>query len=154
MVLLSHLLRIYQGGQILGSCLLRERSRVALITHHLVPRVVHGKGSERQRKRPKKIGRLCQACHDFVHRIASPETLAKDYLEYQAITEEDRHSAVCKDGRQAQQLKIETPRAGDCTMNELRGRNRQLTKANVFLRLVNFTKQRDIYQLQDAHRPR
>lgn len=154
MVLPSHLLRIYQGGQILRSCLLCERSRDPLTTHQLVPRVVHGKGRERQRKRPKKVGRLCHACHDFVHRIASPETLAEDYLEYQAITEEDRHSAVCKDSLQAQQLKIETPRAGYCTMNELRGKNRQMTKANVLLRPVKFTKQRDIYQLQDAQRPR
>ena len=69
MVLPSHLLRIYQGGQILRSCLLRERSHVSL-------------------------------------------------------------------------------------MNELRGRNRQLTKANVLLRPVKFTKQRDIYQLQGAQRPR
>ena len=65
-----------------SNCELCERSHFALTAHHLVPRSVRDialKHGWHKKETLSRIAWLCRGCHDYVHRIASPTTLGKEY---------------------------------------------------------------------------
>ena len=63
-----------------AACEICERDWVRLTYHHLIPKQVHDKVRKRkwhEEWRLNSVAWLCRACHDFVHRIASNEELAR-----------------------------------------------------------------------------
>lgn len=71
-------------------CALCERNHINLSAHHLIPRAVHDKAIKRGwasdlTECRTRIAWLCRACHDFVHKIASHEQLAKHYNTVEAL---------------------------------------------------------------------
>ena len=64
-----------------SACEICERDWVRLTYHHLIPKQVHDKVLKRKWHEPWRLNSvawLCRACHDFVHRIASNEELARE----------------------------------------------------------------------------
>lgn len=74
------------------ACELCERPWIPLTQHHLVPRAIVTKAVRRgwvdDRER-SNIAWLCRACHNFVHRVASHEELARDGRTIQRLLERD-----------------------------------------------------------------
>ncbi len=65
-----------------SACELCGRDWIPLTYHHLIPRSTHDKVRKRgwhPEWRLNAVAWLCRACHDFVHRVASNEELAKDW---------------------------------------------------------------------------
>ena len=64
-----------------SACEICERDWIPLTYHHLIPKQVHEKALKRkwhEEWRLNSVAWLCRACHNFVHRIANNEELAKD----------------------------------------------------------------------------
>ena len=65
-----------------SACEMCERDWVPLTYHHLIPRQVHAKVLKRewhQAWQLNSVAWLCRACHNFVHRIAGNEELAREW---------------------------------------------------------------------------
>jgi hypothetical protein len=71
-------------------CEICERSWIPLTYHHLIPKAVHAKVLKREwhsEDQLENVAWLCRACHNFVHRVASNEELAKDYFTVERLVE-------------------------------------------------------------------
>jgi 5-methylcytosine-specific restriction endonuclease McrA len=65
-------------------CEICSREHVPLTYHHLIPRQTHAKAVKRGWHKDwelNKVAWLCRACHNYVHKIASNEELAKEYYD-------------------------------------------------------------------------
>ena len=65
------------------ACELCARAWIPLTYHHLIPRATHDKVRKRgwhAEWRLDAVAWLCRACHDFVHRVASNEDLARHWF--------------------------------------------------------------------------
>ncbi|KAL8766678.1 MAG: hypothetical protein Q9209_006608 [Squamulea sp. 1 TL-2023] len=75
-----------------SACEICERDWIPLTYHHLIPKQIHAKAIKRawhQEWQLNSVAWLCRACHNFVHRIASNEELAKDYWSVHRLMERD-----------------------------------------------------------------
>lgn len=103
-IFLAQILRVYVGSGTAQhataaatdtkpeACELCERSWIPLTQHHLVPRAIASKAVKRgwvDDRETSNLAWLCRACHNFVHRMASHEELAKDGRSIQQLL--DRH---------------------------------------------------------------
>ena len=74
------------------ACEICERSYIPLTYHHLIPRAVHAKSLKRgwhEEWQLNKVAWLCRACHSFVHRVASNETLAREFDTVEKLVERE-----------------------------------------------------------------
>jgi 5-methylcytosine-specific restriction endonuclease McrA len=65
-------------------CEICSREHIPLTYHHLIPRQTHAKAIKRGWHKDwelNKVAWLCRACHNYVHKIASNEELAKEYYD-------------------------------------------------------------------------
>ena len=71
------------------ACELCARAWIPLTYHHLIPRATHDKARKRgwhPEWRLDAVAWLCRACHDFVHRVASNEELARQWYTVERLT--------------------------------------------------------------------
>ena len=76
------------------ACQLCARSYIPLTAHHLIPRQVHVKAIKRGwvtdlAEFQTRIAWVCRACHNFVHRIARNEELARYFNTVEALEERE-----------------------------------------------------------------
>ncbi|KAE9992616.1 Bifunctional cytochrome P450/NADPH--P450 reductase [Venturia inaequalis] len=73
-------------------CELCGREHVGLSYHHLIPRSVHAKVLKRGWHKEwelSKVAWLCRACHSFVHKIESNESLAREWFTIERLAERE-----------------------------------------------------------------
>ncbi|QDS71325.1 hypothetical protein FKW77_002045 [Venturia effusa] len=73
-------------------CELCGRDHVGLSYHHLIPRSVHAKVLKRGWHKEwelSKVAWLCRACHSFVHKIESNESLAREWYTIEKLAERE-----------------------------------------------------------------
>ncbi|KAI5361553.1 putative HNH nuclease [Septoria linicola] len=73
-------------------CEICQREQLPLTYHHLIPRAVHAKAVKRGWHKEwelNKVAWLCRACHSYVHRIASNETLGKELFSVELLMDRD-----------------------------------------------------------------
>ncbi|EXJ84948.1 hypothetical protein A1O3_05623 [Capronia epimyces CBS 606.96] len=74
------------------ACEICGRDWVPMTYHHLIPKEVHAKVLKRgwhEEKRLNSVAWLCRACHNFVHRMASNEELAREWYTIDLICSRD-----------------------------------------------------------------
>ncbi|TLD20083.1 Bifunctional cytochrome P450/NADPH reductase [Venturia nashicola] len=75
-----------------SECEICGREHVGLSYHHLIPRSVHAKVLKRGWHKEwelSKVAWLCRACHSFVHKIESNESLAREWFTIERLAERD-----------------------------------------------------------------
>ena len=73
-------------------CDICRRSWVPLTFHHLIPKGVHEKVLKRgwhTEDQLNNVAWLCRACHEFVHRVASLEQLAKEWYTVEKLLDRE-----------------------------------------------------------------
>ncbi|KAK4444959.1 hypothetical protein QBC34DRAFT_473309 [Podospora aff. communis PSN243] len=74
------------------ACEICQRDWINLSYHHLIPRFVHAKVVKRGWHRAdelQNVAWLCGACHQFVHRFANHEDLARKYYTVELLLAEE-----------------------------------------------------------------
>jgi len=73
-------------------CEICLRDWIPLTYHHLIPKKVHAKALKRgwhEEWRLNSVAWLCRACHNFVHRVAGNEELAKEWWSVERLLERE-----------------------------------------------------------------
>lgn len=85
--------------QSVKECEICGRDWVRLTYHHLIPRFVHAKVVKRgwhRKEDLQNVAWLCGACHQFVHRFASHEELARYYHTVDLLLEQEEIANFAK----------------------------------------------------------
>jgi hypothetical protein len=75
-----------------SGCEICGREHLPLTYHHLIPRQIHAKAVKRGWHKEwelNKVAWLCRACHNFVHRIATNEELARHLYDVDLLMERE-----------------------------------------------------------------
>ena len=74
------------------ACEICGRDWIPLTYHHLIPKEVHAKVLKRKWHEDwmlNSVAWICRACHNFVHRMASNEELAREWYTVERILERE-----------------------------------------------------------------